>query len=204
MIREILLFTKGSFIKCCIIAFKLNKYYWLWYDYLILLRTKEWVHAQSLQSCPALWDPMDYSLLASSVHGILQVRILEWVAMPSSRGPSQPRDWTQVFCISCIAGRFFTAEPPGKTQEIGCHQLNNDTPYIVKMYSNFKDVRIFWSVPWNQWIILFSYGNSLYKVIVQSINQTNVDPVSCICKCKVHICLNFSAAGISFDCLIDA
>ena len=42
----------------------------------------------------------------SSVHGILQGRILEWVAVPSSRGSSQPRDQTQV---SCIAGRFFTA-----------------------------------------------------------------------------------------------
>ena len=44
------------------------------------------------------------SLPGSSVHGILQARILEWVAMPSSRGSSQPRDWTW---ISCIAGRFF-------------------------------------------------------------------------------------------------
>ena len=48
---------------------------------------------------------MDYSLPGSSVHEILQARILEWVAMPSSRGSSQPRDQTQV---SCIAGRFFT------------------------------------------------------------------------------------------------
>ena len=52
------------------------------------------------QSCPTLCDPMDYI-----VHGILQARILEWVAFPFSRGSSQPRDWTQV---SCIAGRFFT------------------------------------------------------------------------------------------------
>ena len=59
-------------------------------------------------------------------------------------------------------------------------------------------------MPWNQWIILFNYGNSLYKVNVQSINQTHVDPVSCKCKSKVHICLTFSVAGISFDCLIDA
>ena len=42
---------------------------------------------------------------ASSVHGILQARVIEWVAIPFSRGSSQPRDWTQV---SCIAGRFFT------------------------------------------------------------------------------------------------
>ena len=48
---------------------------------------------------------MDYSPPGSYVHGILQARILGWVAIPFSRGPSQPRDWTQV---SCTAGRFFT------------------------------------------------------------------------------------------------
>ena len=52
------------------------------------------MHVKSLQSRPALCDPMDYSLPGSSVHGVLQVRILEWVAMHSSRGSSQPRDWT--------------------------------------------------------------------------------------------------------------
>ena len=45
--------------------------------------------------------------------GIFQARILEWVAMPSSRGSSPPRDQTYVSCGSCIAGRFFTTEPPG-------------------------------------------------------------------------------------------
>ena len=55
--------------------------------------------------CLTLCDPMDGSLPGSSVHGILQARILEWVAMPFSRGSSRPRDWTWV---SCIAGRFFT------------------------------------------------------------------------------------------------
>ena len=57
------------------------------------------------QLCLTLCDPMDCSLLGSSVHGILQARILEWVAIPFSRGSSQPRDWAQV---SCFAGRFFT------------------------------------------------------------------------------------------------
>ena len=57
------------------------------------------------QSCPTLCDPMNCSLPGSSVYGILQARILEWVAMPSSRGSSQSRDQTWV---SCIAGRFFT------------------------------------------------------------------------------------------------
>ena len=46
------------------------------------------------QSCPTLHNPMDCSLPDSSLHGILQVRILEWVAMPSSRGSSRPRDGT--------------------------------------------------------------------------------------------------------------
>ena len=53
------------------------------------------------QSCPTLWDPMDYK-----VHGILQARILEWVAMPSSRWSSLPRDW---ILVSHIASGFFTS-----------------------------------------------------------------------------------------------
>ena len=57
------------------------------------------------QLCATLCDPMDCSLPGSSVHGILQARILEWVTIPFSRGSSQLRDQTQV---SCIAGRFFT------------------------------------------------------------------------------------------------
>ena len=60
--------------------------------------TKEQVlHTKSLQSYPALWDPMDYSPPGSSVCGILQARIPEWVAMPSSRGSSHLRDiaWFQ-------------------------------------------------------------------------------------------------------------
>ena len=52
------------------------------------------------QSCPTLCDPMDYI-----VHGILQARLLEWVAFPFSWGSSQPRNQNQV---SRIAGRFFT------------------------------------------------------------------------------------------------
>ena len=48
--------------------------------------------AQSLQSCLTLCDPMDRSSPGSSVHGILQARILKWVAVPFSRGSSQPRD----------------------------------------------------------------------------------------------------------------
>ena len=70
--------------------------------------------AKSLQSCPTLCNPMDCSPQGSSVHGILQARILEGVAVPSSRGSSQHRDLTCVFWGSYIVGRFFTPEPPGE------------------------------------------------------------------------------------------
>ena len=66
------------------------------------------------QSCLTLCDSMDCSPPGSSVHWIFLEQILEWVAISSFRGSSQPRDLTQVSCISCIAGRYFTAEPPGK------------------------------------------------------------------------------------------
>ena len=77
---------------------------WKWYS-------NACVCAKSLQLCPTLCDPMDCSWPGSSVQGILQARRPEWVAMPSSRGSSWPRDPT---CISCTAGGFSTTEPPGK------------------------------------------------------------------------------------------
>ena len=58
------------------------------------------------QPCPTLGNPMDCSPPGSSVHGILWARILQWVAIPFSRGSSWSRDWTHV--SSCIAGMFFT------------------------------------------------------------------------------------------------
>ena len=57
------------------------------------------------QSVQIFVTPMDCSLLGSSVHGIFQARVLEWVAISFSRGSSRPRDWTQV---SCFAVRCFT------------------------------------------------------------------------------------------------
>ena len=74
------------------------------------------------QSCLTLYNPMDYT-----VHGILQARIMELVAVPFSRGSSQPRDWTQV---SCIAGRFFTNWVIREAQD-------REQPNLKK-YINFK------------------------------------------------------------------
>ena len=62
-------------------------------------------YAKLLQSCPIFCDPMDCSPPSSSVHGILLARILEWVAIHSSWGSSQPRDLTQVSYVSYI-GRW--------------------------------------------------------------------------------------------------
>ena len=74
------------------------------------------------QSCPALCNLMDCSPPGSSVHGSLQARRLEWVAMPFCRGSSWPGDWTQV---SHIAGRHFTlwAVREAQTKKRDCNSL---------------------------------------------------------------------------------
>ena len=69
--------------------------------------------------CPTLCDPVDCSLPGSSVRGISQARILEWVAILFSRGSSLPRDQTQV---SCIAGRFFTIWDTKEASSSRCHR----------------------------------------------------------------------------------
>ena len=61
-------------------------------------------------------QPLDYT-----VHGILQARILEWIAFPFYRGSSQLRDWTQVFCI---AGRFFTSWATREAKNTGVGSLS--------------------------------------------------------------------------------
>ena len=75
--------------------------------YLIFLTSLK-VKLKVTQLYPTLWDPW------TVVHEIFQARIIEWVAIPLSRGSSQPRDQTQV---SCIAGRFFTSWSIRETQK---------------------------------------------------------------------------------------
>ena len=71
-------------------------------------------------------NSMNYSLPGSTDLGYLQARILEWITISFSRGSSWPRDQTHISCISYIAGRFFTTEPPGK--------LMLNIPWLKKMY----------------------------------------------------------------------
>ena len=83
--------------------------------------------AKSLQSCLTLWDPMDYVACQAPLSmGLLQTRILEWVAMPFSRGSFQPRGWTQVSCGSCKEGRFFTTDKSEDSSE----KLDKSPMYI--------------------------------------------------------------------------
>ena len=95
------------------------------------------------QSYLTLCDPMDCSPPGSAVHGILQARILEWVAISSSRGSSPPRDQTQV---SYIAGRFFTIwatrgapEPPILSDKL--FQKHQDTVHAIQL-EKMRDVDI--------------------------------------------------------------
>ena len=89
------------------------------FDILVILKRTiiyKCMHACSVtELCLRLWEPMDCSLPDSSVHGIFQAKILEWVAIYSSRGSLQPRNRTHASKISCIAGGFFTTAPPGKS-----------------------------------------------------------------------------------------
>ena len=95
---------------------------------LLLLSCCVCVHAQLL-SHVSLCSPVDCSPAGSLSLGFSQARILEWVVMPSSRRSSQHRDQTHLSCVSCIAGRFFTTEPPVKWKSLSrdwlCHPMDH-------------------------------------------------------------------------------
>lgn len=74
---------------------------------------------QSLQSWPPLCSSVDSSPLGSSVYGIVQVRRLKWVIMPSSRESSRPQNQTHFSCVSSISGKFFT------------HWAKREDPYMM-------------------------------------------------------------------------
>ena len=81
------------------------------------------MHAKSLQSCLTLWDPMDCILPGSSVYGILQARILEWVAISFSRGFFQPRNQTALCLLHWQAGSLPLATLEAPSYPI--HKINS-------------------------------------------------------------------------------
>ena len=100
-------------------------------------------------SCVWLCVPMDYSPPSSSVFGILQARILEWVAMPSSRRSSRLRDWTCVSVSPSLTGRFFTANTTRGAQACLCSHLFLHWNQLVHPTHTGK-------VKWDVWKISFS------------------------------------------------
>ena len=88
----------------------------------------EWVKVS--QQCPTLWNPVDYT-----IHGMLQDRILVWIAVPFSRVSSQPRDRTQ---ISGIVGKFFTS---WGTREAVCrvHHVKCQKGWSTRWYQDFRE-----------------------------------------------------------------
>ena len=108
------------------------------------------VCAKSLQLRLTMWDPLDCSLPGSFLHGILQARILEWVAISSPRGSFQPRDRTG---ISCIAGGSFTTEPPGKPAGSQGIYIN---PWTFQFWlcSLTRVLCLSWHTPWRHYDII--------------------------------------------------
>ena len=98
--------------------------------------------------------PVDCSLPGSSVHGVLQARILEWIAIPFSRGSFGPRDWTQV---SCIVGRFFSDWATREAQPGDTTVLLNT---ILKMPQDIICVFVYWVLnPRAESLVIYALGS---------------------------------------------
>ena len=115
--------------------------------------TAAYVHTQLLQLCLTLWNPGDCSLPGSCIYGILQARILEWVAIPFYSGSSWPREPT---CISCIEGWFFSAEPLGKPHIVSYH-----LPIVTVILFSFQFGYLLFLFP--LWLLL--WGPSIICLI---------------------------------------
>ena len=96
------------------------------------------VKVKATQSCPTLCDPMDYT-----VHGILQARILEWIAFPFSRGSSQPRDQTQCRSLALQVDSL-PAEPTRKPKNTGVGNLSLLQQIFLTQESNWGLLHCRW------------------------------------------------------------
>ena len=150
-----------------------------------------WREVIVTQLCLTLCDPMDCSPPGFSIHGILQARILEWVAIPFSRGSSRPRDWTWV---SHIAARFFTSWATGEAWKprlfcLGPHllfwlQLSTGHPYPQP--SSLESGVCLWEQPvW--WLLLLS------DLIWPSVQREQVPASSACSPCVPRMVLCYSS-----------
>ena len=132
---------------------------WWWLrPLLILCYNPERVRELFAQSCPAVCDPMDSSPPGSSVHGILQARILEWVSMPFSREFSQHRDQTPDF-LHCR--QVLTTKPPTApitTQFLLSFASVSSIPQVVVIKQKFILISISESASWGTQFTTISLG----------------------------------------------
>ena len=100
-----------------------------------IIRSKASQKVLVAKSYLTLCDPMGCSPPGSSIHGISQVRMLQWVAIPFSRVSPQPRGWTQV---SCLASRFFTIWTAKENIIFKLQKIKNDEKKILKEFRREK------------------------------------------------------------------
>ena len=103
-----------------------------------VIKQKTTMNSEKLHCVPTLCDPVDCSFPGSSVHGILQARILEWVAISFSRGSSWPRDWTS---ISCIGDGFLTIWATREAQTMK-QRMNQSRTQIHSPFLKTLELRI--------------------------------------------------------------
>ena len=116
------------------------------------------VCASVVQSCPTRCDPTDCSPPRSSIHGILQARLLEWVAMLSSRGSSRPRNWTRVSHVSCISRQVLYHQHHLVTAKVANHL---STLLVSVLQLSSRRLR---ALPWREAAALHPSPLGLYEV----------------------------------------
>ena len=151
------------------------------------------VKVKVAQPCSSLCDTIDCSLPRSSVHGILQSRILEWVAVPFSRGSSQPRNWIGV---SCIAEGFFTS---WATKEANKYQGKNFCAsrkgrgketilkYARELWCFFFFLKRQTNHPNQTWQAYWNYQTENLKTTMICMLRTLIDKIVSIQEQTIHV-----------------
>ena len=139
---------------------------------------------------------MNYSPPGSSVHGILQARILEWVAVPFSRGSSQPRDQT---LVSCIAGRFLLSEPPVPLMKALIPIMRAPSLLPIFLQRLHLLIPAHWRLSFNIWILsvdrvwvdthISSLAIVLYVKWFAGILSLSVCVCVCVCETQSYLTL---------------
>ena len=126
-------------------------------------------------SCVWLCDPMDCGLLASSVHGIFQARILEWVAISYSTGSSWPKDWTHIYYVSSI-GRWILFRSTVCLLMLCLLDLSVTERMLLKFPTIIMNLSIFLSQFYEFFFIYFDALLDVYTLWLAIWGQ--VDPLS--------------------------